>query len=647
MNRPLLYASWAIGLLFSALTIPGFAANYTYNVGVADLTNLPGANQDCLDAFNANVTCSPLIAQLFGDLFLDLETSDLDEFCTASCYESLVKHRDNIESKCGDDVVYEELSDSSTWKPTYLVEYSLLAYNLTCLKQSGGGYCNIWYQTDALEAENPDCHQCYLDLTYIEAGSPAADSPDESKSMYSSMSQSCSYPGPPATKTIFELLVSSPTGTSDCDSSYDIKNGDTYLSVSLSQKVATHDLVTANGLNYSLSNFPTAGTLCIRNQCDVYVVKDGDTCESIQKSQDLSYAQLRAWNPSINGNCNNVANKVNQTICTTNPLGDFTVANNNTSSETPIPVPNDIAPNTTTNCSQYHSVHLGDDCTTIGMKYSITLLDFRFLNPMVWENCSNLWSNTSYCVLPVGDISEYPGYGPAKTNFTFTANSTIEVPYEDPYAKFNETKSIPLANGTRKDCWEYDWWNSSSGTPPTASSAAQWYGISLEQLMLWNPSVSDEDEILEPLVSYCNLLSKPTSVVSEPPTPRASGETDNCTEWFTAVLDCETHLILLSLNLATFVKWNPSVGDDCSSFQNGTYYCYETSKDEAEDSGSESTNTISQASTAPPTTSSKASSTKQSPTKASTGPSSTSTTNAVSAAHRRNTAVVDARLRSH
>ncbi|KAH7175360.1 hypothetical protein EDB81DRAFT_895874 [Dactylonectria macrodidyma] len=211
--------------------------------------------------------------------------------------------------------------------------------------------------------------------------------------------------------------------------------------------------------------------------------------------------------------------------------------------------------------------------------------------------------------------------------FTFTLNSIIEVPFEDPYARFNETMSIPLTNGTRKDCWEYDWWNSSLGTPPTASSAAQWYGISMEQLMLWNPSVSDEDEVLEPLVSYCNILSRSTSVVSEPPTPRASGETGNCTEWFKAVLDCETYLTLLDLNLATFFKWNPSVGDDCSAYQNGTYYCYETGDDDGEDGGSAPTGTISQASTASPTSSSKASSTMQPSTKTSSGPSPTSTTN--------------------
>ena len=240
------------------------------------------------------------------------------------------------------------------------------------------------------------------------------------------------------------------------------------MSVSQSQQVPTNDLITANGLTYDPASFPASGTLCIREKCSVCVVKQNDTCKDITDSNSLSMAQFMAWNPTINGLCTNLVDMVNQTICLSNPLGDYLVANNTGTDtfNTPVPIPTSTVPNTTLNCGEYYLVQTGDDCSTISLKFNIALTDFLFLNPEVFANCTNLWLNYSYCVAPVGSISTYPGYGGATSTFSITSETSTPLPWVDPFES-NRTDFviIPIANNTRIDCWDYIWLNGSLISP--------------------------------------------------------------------------------------------------------------------------------------------------------------------------------------
>lgn len=217
-----------------------------------------------------------------------------------------------------------------------------------------------------------------------------------------------------------------------------------------------------------LSNFPTSGTLCIRQQCSVHVVKQSDTCSGIASSNNLSIAEFMAWNPAINGLCSNLVDMVNRTLCLSNPLEEFLVSNNPGSAiiTTPAPIPPSVAPNTTTNCGQYYKVLPGDGCSTVSQKFHIALKDFLFLNPEVNANCTNLWLDYNYCVVPVGDISTYPGYGGATSTFTITPETSTLLPWTDPFANDRtDAVLIPLANDIRTHRWDYIWFDD------TASSA--------------------------------------------------------------------------------------------------------------------------------------------------------------------------------
>lgn len=62
-----------------------------------------------------------------------------------------------------------------------------------------------------------------------------------------------------------------------------------------------------------------------------------------------------------------------------------------------------------------------------------------------------------YCVEPVGAISTYPGYGTTTATQTFVPTTCTSLPWVNITANYTTTNPvIPLANGTRTDCYKYD-----------------------------------------------------------------------------------------------------------------------------------------------------------------------------------------------
>ena len=76
-----------------------------------------------------------------------------------------------------------------------------------------------------------------------------------------------------------------------------------------------------------------------------------------------------------------------------------------------------------------------------------------FLNPHVWENCTNVYLGYYYCVRPVGYISTYPGYLPPTTTREFIKVPTTKLPVPNPVGDYiKQDPIIPVANDTRRDC---------------------------------------------------------------------------------------------------------------------------------------------------------------------------------------------------
>ncbi|KAH7120619.1 hypothetical protein EDB81DRAFT_700905 [Dactylonectria macrodidyma] len=335
--------------------------------------------------------------------------------------------------------------------------------------------------------------------------------------------------------------------------------------------------------------------------CDTYSVQSRDDCFSIMKQANVTFAQLISWNPEIDKRCFNIYNFVGKEICISNPEGDYTIPSNSQDSPTIVtttaPVPDPTPDDTEDRCAEYHLVASGEDCGTFTLKYGITLKDFIFLNPHVWENCTNVYLDYYYCVRPVGYISTYPGYLPTTSTKEFVQTPTTPLPVEvdllEGYVSTNQ--KILVADKTRDDCVAYIYLTDSS---PTVLSDCWSMAMACgqQEFILWNPSLAQKPLntsdhsynypcTLSQSVSYCIALESATAVpeVDEvaPPSPRAAGEIENCTSWYApnSYDTCESMLLIHWLEFDDFYRMNPSVKSDCTGMTLGTYYCVSTNED--------------------------------------------------------------------
>ncbi|EED18781.1 LysM domain protein, putative [Talaromyces stipitatus ATCC 10500] len=354
------------------------------------------------------------------------------------------------------------------------------------------------------------------------------------------------------------------------------------------------------------------------SECVSYAILGSDTCFTIASANSITWAQLLAWNPTLSTTCSNLHSFTN--ICVSNPAGNYSMPTN-TAGVTQIitttaAIPTPTVDGSNPDCGEWY-YHVGDDdnCDYITETFSISLKDFLFLNPEVYSNCTNLWAGYYYCAEPVGYISTYPGYLSTSTSSMFNQTPTTQLPpgtnIEPDW--LTTAPIIPLANGTRKDCNSYIWVDTVANTSIADCWHLAWaYGATSEVgrqnrlLVLWNPSLAEPNTTnsfifpdatatvspivsdtytypctISPSLSYCVQLEPATTTSSSAiatPTPRAIGETVNCTEWYaTESYDtCQDIIDIFDLDATEFYDWNPSIGTNCTGLVEGTYYCIST-----------------------------------------------------------------------
>lgn len=294
---------------------------------------------------------------------------------------------------------------------------------------------------------------------------------------------------------------SSATTSAACTgATYNVESGDTCASIAASQHTALWWLLLDNNLAANCANFPTNGSLCINHPCSTYAVQSGDTCTSVASNNNITVTQLQTWNPWIDSSCYNFNSTMGTLICVGQPGVSKYVTPTNvvgapTTAISAVPVPTNVAPNTTHDCGKFYYVLPGDDCNHISIQFGISLSDLYILNPMINANCTNLYANTSYCVEPVGSINNYPGspfYNIGNSSDT-TAPAFSSYPNAT-YSPILPTRAAsPLAPGTIANCSVYaDGSDLIYGYPDNSdcNAAAFIYGVTAEELQSWNPSLS-------------------------------------------------------------------------------------------------------------------------------------------------------------
>ncbi|KAK3933774.1 hypothetical protein QBC46DRAFT_462929 [Diplogelasinospora grovesii] len=573
----------------------------------------------CSNALTADLACPEGVERLRQGLYYP--ESFLTSLCTTTCSSALAGYKLSVEGGCGGET-YDSLTDLGD-VPLYTIPQLLqYLYNYTCLADSSNGqYCNVVAANFIGVAANQsnlnsiegggtlNCTDCNLKQLQFLAG--AAYYHDTGiVSVYSSLTSSCHVTDYPLTSSTLGFnttatatttgVTASPTCTG---STYTIQNGDTCESISKTQSVATMWLLIDNNLPAYCANFPTTGSLCIQHICTTYTVQANDTCTSISRAKGINYAQILAWNPQFDLTCSNINMTAGLEICISSPGPAYTpsttssAASVTASATTAVAVPSNAANGSTADCAQWYEAVPGDYCNLIIIRFGISLSDFLVLNPEVNDNCTNLYAYESYCMEPVGDMSNYPGApGYVGTIPPWTTVPASSLPTATYIPALYVGPSITYANGTRTDCATYidgsDYQDDLSNTTFSSQCdlALAVFSISFTDLTLFNPSLADasiSNCSFAQNVSYCVRWSsaEPSTTGNVYPTALPTGvsitpvgSVQNCTQWTFADtgITCDDVLQDWNITISWLVSLNPEVGTDCSGFEERTYYCVNT-----------------------------------------------------------------------
>jgi hypothetical protein len=110
----------------------------------------------------------------------------------------------------------------------------------------------------------------------------------------------------------------------------------------------------------------------------------------------------------------------------------------------------------------------------------------------------------------------------------------------------------------------------------TCSQVISYQKITLDNFVKWNPTVKDDCSGMWAEVNVCvgiiggTATPKPTSTTPgngvQTPQPTQPGMVANCNKfhWIAKGVSCAQVTSFQKISLADFVKWNPTVKDDCS-----------------------------------------------------------------------------------
>ncbi|RYP41942.1 hypothetical protein DL768_010417 [Monosporascus sp. mg162] len=188
-------------------------------------------------------------------------------------------------------------------------------------------------------------------------------------------------------------------------------------------------------------------------------------------------------------------------------------------------------------------------------------------------DCSKMSSQVGYviCVSNPGGDWVNPSPMPPVTSTSFESIPAVPM---TPVANmpvptnigWNDTIEVaPFAEGTRQDCELYIQppilmdWRYSNYSSDCEDVAAQ-YGVELDDLKTWNPSLSTNCTLSND-AQYCVLLAE-----EEPPEV-----TEYCAQYalVESGYDCDYFAASYGVERDQFVLWNPSVGSECENFRNG------------------------------------------------------------------------------
>ncbi|KAH8682066.1 hypothetical protein BX600DRAFT_544497 [Xylariales sp. PMI_506] len=482
------------------------------NLTAATMANLTST---CQDVLAEDVTCDPAliwVMQAARSRFYIFNSSILTEVCTTTCSASLAAQLRRISGACGTGTI--TFTSGTQLYPAWFAEQALELYDQACLTDPSGNFCSP--EVGELVGIDPANQQFTTTVT-------ATDAAFECNSCFLSL-MSTRLEQPLASNDGLSYMYSSITSSCNITS------------------MAITPIPTTTTWSITPTTSSTTSPTCSGTE---YHVQPSDTCYSVSMSQGISTIDLLTAN-DLQAYCANFP--TSGTLC----------------------IPSSSV------CTPY-TVQAGDTCVSIAQSLAI-LTSFAQIvswNPEVGGSCDNIVNmmESVICVSNPGGTWINPSSSSATTSSTST--NTIHM---TPFSMFPSQTTIvaanytiiPWANGTRTDCQYYldppVLTNQSTNTTSfLCTDAALAYGITLNELLEWNPSL--------PSGSSCTMDSGEQYCVGTYITQ--ANATATCVEYELTVpgYDCYTFSNLYGVDYSQFLLWNPEVGDNCENFAMGTEYC--------------------------------------------------------------------------
>ncbi|KAK6500776.1 hypothetical protein TWF506_003539 [Arthrobotrys conoides] len=496
----------------------------------------------CQQALNRTITCDQTVQQLAVNGYSDsLNFTTLSAYsivCTASCKNSLTSYGPAVIAACGSSTeIFGGLP--VTYRGDVITQWQ----NSTCQQDPGTGlYCADFILNQMNTYTGPTnidytdlptsilCTPCHISRWRALQASSVLGYNEEKQAEWIKIQQRCglSYPTAIQPDYIYALpnaaTYENTTSQSTCISgkTYTVKASDTCHSIAGSNSVAEGTLRLINQLLPDCSNLAVGQSLCLPNACTTYTFKQEDTCASIAGGLGTPTTTLISYNPSINEACSNTG-LVGTYICINSPFTEYTpiiIENISTNTgiyaDTILPPPGATARGTTRNCGKWYQIAKEDICQIISLKTKIALNLFYDINPNIDSECSNLVVGLWYCVQPTENW---------RGDESVTTRTTLPPPG-------------PTESGTSQAC--YEWHKVVSGDYCGLLESS--YGISLDDLIDWNPTLKRDCSNLLLGKAYCvsggfietttpssTTTSKSTTTSTRPPTTTSSVPTTTST----------------------------------------------------------------------------------------------------------------------
>ncbi|CAA9966826.1 hypothetical protein PTMSG1_10185 [Pyrenophora teres f. maculata] len=308
-----------------------------------------------------------------------------------------------------------------------------------------------------------------------------------------------------------------------------------------------------------------------------------DTCEIFQDSWGLTFEQFFDYNPSIKADCsgieigNSYCVEVNNGLPRPTSVKTTSTAAPTTRTSTPptgTPKPSPTQAGLIESCTNFYFAVANDNCNKIVALYgTLTYDDFVKWNPAVGPTCDGLWAKTWYCV-------GIPGTPTAKPTITSPPQSSTQRP-----TMTVSPKPSPTQEGLITSCTNFYF----AVRGDTCAKIVSKYGTFTEQnFVSWNPAVGNDCSGLWAETYYCvgvpgTPTTRPATSIQptttgngvSTPLPTQPGMVTNCNKFhfINQGVSCSQVISYQKITRVDFVKWNPTVGSDCSGMQANVYVC--------------------------------------------------------------------------